>query len=353
MRVRVTHAEIHQSHHPVCLVSSLLIAQPSILFQDGIKQSVLDPAGPIAWRINDLWWLYFIVLLSVFCAVMVALCAAILRRRGNRLHPDLSSEHITERKLLKVVVSSVVVTAVILFSVLFMDVVTGRAISPVDSEFSVTIKVTAAQWWWRIEYEDKVPSQNVITANEIHIPVGKPVLLRLISNDVIHSLWVPGLNGKRDLIPGKDRITLFIEADKPGTYDGQCAEFCGHQHANMRFVVVAETADEFEAWLNAQRRPAVEPATDVAVHGRDVFLTSSCVLCHEIRGTNAAGKVAPELTHVASRTRIAAGTLSNTPQHLAMWIGDPQTVKPGVKMPTTRLTRQDLQAVVEYLEGLK
>jgi cytochrome c oxidase subunit II len=339
-----------QSH---CRITGLFVLQPIFLFQERINQSSLSPAGPMAARISTLWWIHFAILIAVFFAVVAVLAAALLRHREVRIHPNLSPEHITERRLMKVVVTSVIVTTIILFSVLFMDVVTGRAISPLDKEVAVTIKVTAAQWWWKIEYEDRVASQNVTTANEIHIPVGKPVLLRLMSNDVIHSFWVPSLQGKRDLIPGKDRTTLLIQADEVGTYDGQCAEFCGHQHANMRFVVIAETPDQFESWRDAQRQPAAEPMNDVAIHGRDVFLKSSCVLCHEIRGTDAGGKVAPELTHLASRRRLAAGTLPNTPQHLTTWIRNPQGVKPGVKMPTTRLTPADLQAIVGYLEGLK
>jgi cytochrome c oxidase subunit II len=321
-----------------------------------MNQSILNAAGPQAATISNLWWFFFIVLISVFVLVMFSLFAALFRRHAAErgILPDMTPNHITERTMTKVVISSVVITAVLLFTFLVTSVVSGHTVSSFGgSDEPITISVTAAQWWWKIEYEDKVPSQIVTTANEIHIPAGKPVLLRLMSNDVIHSFWVPNLHGKRDLIPGKDNITLSLQADQPGIYRGQCAEFCGHQHAKMRFLVIAQSPPEFEAWLEQQRRPAAEPDNDAARHGRDVFLHTTCVTCHEIRGTDAGGKVAPELTHVASRMLIAAGTLPNTRDRLTEWISDPQHVKPGVKMPQSPLAPDDLNAVVAYMESLK
>jgi cytochrome c oxidase subunit II len=319
-----------------------------------MNQSVLNAAGPQAATITHLWWMFFFILIGVFVLVMFALGVALFHRRPDSDdYPDLRPEHMTERTKLKVVASAVGITTILLFALLIMSVVSGHAISSFGSPEPLRIKITAAQWWWKIEYEDAVPSQNVSTANEIHIPVGRPVLLRLLSNDVIHSFWAPNLHGKRDLIPGKDNITLSIQADRPGIYRGQCAEFCGHQHAKMRFLVIAHPPEEFQAWLEQQRRPATEPSTEEAHRGREIFLHSTCVTCHEIRGTDAGGKVAPELTHVGSRMSIAAASVPNTRGELARWISDTQHIKPGVKMPANPIPASDLNAVVTYLEGLK
>jgi cytochrome c oxidase subunit 2 len=208
------------------------------------------------------------------------------------------------------------------------------------------------QWWWEIRYPEAIPSNRVITANEIHIPVGVPVRVMLSATDVIHSFWVPQLGGKRDLIPGHDAET-WLRADSAGTYRGQCAEFCGHQHAKMALVVVAEPRAEFDEWLARQRQAADSQLTPEQTAGRDVFMRSTCALCHGIRGTDAGGTVGPDLTHLASRGSIASGTLPNTREHLANWIRDPQGIKPGVKMPATPLTDAELQALVSYLGSLR
>jgi cytochrome c oxidase subunit 2 len=192
----------------------------------------------------------------------------------------------------------------------------------------------------------------VITANEIHIPVGQPVEFQLKSRDVIHSFWVPTLHGKRDLIP-RHVTTMTLQADRPGVYRGQCAEFCGYQHAHMAILVVAEPLEQFAAWLEHQRRPAAEPSDARQQRGQEVFLSAPCVMCHTIRGTLAGGRVAPDLTHIAGRHTLAAGTLPNTPGHLAGWIIDPQHIKPGNRMPAHSLNADDLQALLAYLGSLK
>jgi cytochrome c oxidase subunit 2 len=197
-----------------------------------------------------------------------------------------------------------------------------------------------------------VPQQNVTTANEIHVPVGRPVVFEVTSRDVIHSFWAPNLNGKKDLIPGYQR-SLWFKADTPGVYRGQCAEFCGHQHAKMAFFIVAEPPAQFAAWLDAQRKPAPQPTDSVAHRGLQVFLASPCVMCHAIQGTSAGATFGPNLTHLASRRTIAAGTLPNTRGNLAGWIVDPQRIKPGANMPPNGLHPQDLQALLTYLQGLK
>jgi cytochrome c oxidase subunit 2 len=315
--------------------------------------SILDSAGPFSHHIENLWWGYFIVLMSVFGIVMIVLLFALLKRRPLTPDPDLSSNTTTERRSLNVVSGSVAITAVVLIGFLVSSVITGKAIATVDDPKAVHIQVTGNQWWWDIQYQDSTPARMVRTANEIHVPVGRPVILQLKSNDVIHSFWVPNLMGKRDLIPGKDVNSLLFQVDTAGTYRGQCAEFCGYQHAKMAFFLVAQSPEDFESWMNDQRRPAADPTDDEAQKGQHLFLTTTCVMCHQIRGTIAAASAGPDLTHVAGRLRLAGGTLSNTPQHLADWINHAQQIKPGAKMPSHRLSSGDLNAVVAYVETLK
>jgi len=196
------------------------------------------------------------------------------------------------------------------------------------------------------------PSRVFTTANEMHIPVGKNVALQLQSRDVIHSFWAPNLQWKRDLIPSRINMQ-WIRADRPGKFRAQCAEFCGLDHALMAMWVIAEPEDQFEQWYNAQLASAVEPDNDVKRHGRQVFLDHACAMCHNIQGTPANGQVAPDLTHFASRSSIAAGTLPNTKGYLAGWIADPQNIKPGNHMATVALTPADMQPLLEYLESLR
>ena len=190
------------------------------------------------------------------------------------------------------------------------------------------------------------------TANELHIPVGRPVVVKLQSPDVIHSLWVPNLAGKKDLIPGRT-TALRLRADQPGIYRGQCAEFCGFQHAKMALLVIAEHPEEYERWAQSQRESARMPESDLAKRGQRVFLTAPCVMCHAIQGTPANGKTGPDLTHVASRRTLAAATVPNTRGYLAGWIVDPQHIKPGTNMPAITLAPDDLQALLAYLESLR
>jgi cytochrome c oxidase subunit 2 len=220
------------------------------------------------------------------------------------------------------------------------------------TEKAVRIRATGHQWWWEFRYDDPTPSNMFTTANEIHIPIGRPVEFELQSTDVIHSFWIPNLHGKRDMIPGHPTRTV-LQADKAGTYWGQCAEFCGYEHAKMRFKVVAESDADFQKWLAAARQPAAEPTTDSQKKGRAIFLGRTCVMCHTIGGTIAGAMTGPELTHLASRSKIAAGTLPNTRGYLAGWIANPQQIKPGVRMPPNALPPDELQALLDYLESLK
>jgi cytochrome c oxidase subunit 2 len=225
-------------------------------------------------------------------------------------------------------------------------------VASLGASSALSIAVTGHQWWWEIEYEDGVASRRMRTANEIHLPIGRPVVIKVTSRDVIHSFWVPNLQGKRDLIPGYT-TAIWLQADRPGIFRGQCAEFCGLQHAHMAFDVVAETEAEFERWLQGRRQSAREPQNAVERQGHEVFMTTRCASCHTVRGTAANGQIAPDLTHVASRSTLGAGTLPNTPEHLAAWIRDPQASKPGNQMPPNPLSSEQARALLAYLATLQ
>jgi cytochrome c oxidase subunit 2 len=313
------------------------------------RPSVLDPAGPQATAISHLWWLMFWVCTGVFLLVVGFLLYAVFHPR--RQDPPVITA-VGEQRTARAVIAAVVLTILILLVFLVADFLTGRTLAALSTSQPLKITVTGHQWWWEVRYQDSNPSQIVTTANELHLPVGQPVLLELTSQDVIHSFWVPNLHGKRDLIPGY-LTTLWLQADQAGVFRGQCAEFCGYQHAHMALLVLAEPPAQFHAWLEAQRSPAALPTSALQQHGQQVFLSSSCVLCHTIRGTPAGGNTAPDLTHLASRQTLAAATLPNTPGHLAGWIVDAQRLKPGNKMPPNSLASGDLQALLAYLESLK
>jgi cytochrome c oxidase subunit 2 len=241
---------------------------------------------------------------------------------------------------------------VILFGLLVASVWAGRAVTSLHASSAVTINVIGHQWWWEIEYEDAVAARRMLTANEIHIPVNRPVVLKVTSRDVIHSFWAPNLLGKRDLIPGYT-TAIWLQADRPGIFRGQCAEFCGLQHAHMAFDIVSEPDAAFLRWLDGMRQPASDPHGEIERRGRAVFMTARCAACHTIRGTDAHGQVAPDLTHLATRSTLGAGTLPNTPEHLDAWVRDPQASKPGNQMPPNPLAPDDLQALLAYLRTLR
>jgi cytochrome c oxidase subunit 2 len=257
-----------------------------------------------------------------------------------------------------VVIAAVIVSVAILFTLLFIDFFTGRAIYALgDSEMTggdpVEIKITGHQWWWEVQYENQAqPSKMMMTANELHVPVGRPVKLSLNSTDVIHSFWVPNMHGKKDLVPGHP-TEMWLRAEKPGTFRGQCAEFCGLQHAHMRLTFVADAPEAFEQWMQGQSADAATPTNPTAQRGAEVFLSNQCMMCHSINGTNARATVGPDLTHVGSRAMLASGAIPNTRGYLAGWIANPQNIKPGVRMPPNQLASDDLNALVDYLESLK
>ena len=321
------------------------------------SQSVLKPAGPNARVITDLLGYFVIPLGTIFLIVMaVALSSLFRRHRGIQQEP-LEHTHLpspeTERTLTRFVGGATVITAMILLGLIVISVSAGKAISDrAMPAGALAIEVAATQWWWSIRYVNDDPSLVFVTANEIHIPTHRPILIRGTSLDVIHSFWVPGLEGKRDLIPSRV-TTEWFQADKPGRYRGQCAEFCGMQHAHMGLWVVAEDEPQFSEWMKGQLQNSVAPTNASQRRGQQVFLENACVLCHAIRGTSAAGQVAPDLTHLASRFTLAAGTLTNNRGNLAGWIADPQGAKPGNHMATIPLHSEDMQPLLDYMESLK
>ena len=323
----------------------------------GHQQSALDPAGTQAAKIAGLWWFLLGLLTIIFVIVMAVMVWALARRHRGIEQEPLEGVHrpstATESRLTRTVAGASALTVLILLGLIVTSVSTGKSIADLSQrKDGMVVEVTGNQWWWYIRYPNDDPQRIVVTANEIHIPVGRPVMIRGTSNDVIHSFWVPNLHGKRDLIPSRIS-TEWIEADQPGRYRGQCAEFCGTQHAHMALWVIAEPVDQFEAWMRQQLQPSAEPSDPNLTRGRDVFLDHACILCHSIGGTEAAGQVAPDLTHLGSRSTIAAGTLPNTKGNLAGWISDPQQIKPGNHMATVDIKAEDLQPLVDYLESLK
>jgi cytochrome c oxidase subunit 2 len=312
-------------------------------------QSVHQPAGPHALLIDRLGHLLYWTSAAVFVLVVAALLWAAFHRR----RPEESSrDPARERRMTIAVATASAATIAVLFLCTLATYATGRELTAPPGGKPLQIRVTGHQWWWSIEYRDSIPIDWVTTANEIHLPVGRPAVFELSTQDVNHSFWLPDLGPKRDLIAGQE-TSIWYRADSAGIYRGQCAEFCGYQHAKMALTLVAEPPDSFAAWLTRQRQAASPPTDALARRGLEVFLGSTCVTCHTITGTPAGGRVGPDLTHLASRRTIAAGTLPNPRGNLAGWILDPQGIKPGAKMPPTRLDPADLQALLTYLETLR
>jgi cytochrome c oxidase subunit II len=312
---------------------------------NGSNQSALAPAGEYASHIGRLWNVFLAVSVVVYVLVLIALGLALFRR-GRVAVAE------TPRGAVMAVSIAIGVTVLTLFGLLTASIFTSRSLASVSGGPMLQIKIKGHQWWWAVEYEEQQPSNRITTANEITIPVGVPVNLLLESPDVIHSLWIPNLHGKRDLIPGK-KTSFVIKADRAGVFRGQCAEFCGQQHAKMALWVNAVSRDQYAQWAEAQRKPSKIPSDPVLRKGQDVFMASPCPLCHTIAGTPASGKTAPDLTHFASRRSIAAGTLPNRRGYLAGWILDPQHIKPGSFMPPMALEKGDVEPLVAYLESLR
>jgi len=313
--------------------------------------SAMVTAGPRAHHIAELMTLFTGIAAVVYLIVIGVLVWALLRRRARTRFDDEAGRQAADRKAQRVIAAATALTVIILITLGLADFFVQRSLFTPPKD-PLRVLVTGHQYWWEIEYDDPEPSQRLRTANELHIPTGRPVELVLTSRDVIHSFWLPSITGKKDLIPGHTNTEVLV-AQAPGLYTGQCAEFCGLQHAKMRLVLHADAPADFEHWRQQQLQPGREPATDEERRGRSVFTSASCVLCHSVQGTDASATVGPDLTHLASRGMIAAGTLPNTPGNLAAWITAPHRLKPGVQMPATALPPDDLGALTRYLASLQ
>ncbi|HWH18471.1 MAG TPA: cytochrome c oxidase subunit II [Allosphingosinicella sp.] len=314
------------------------------------RQSVTGGDGLHSGQFNSLFLIFLLVTAFFYLLVIAFLVAAVVRRRGRA--EDRPEKSGGEGGFRLILIGWVALVALGLTGLTAASYFSDAAAGGARPANAIRIAVTANQWWWDVRYLDPVPANTIRTANELHLPVGVPVHIQLKSNDVIHSFWVPNLAGKQDLIPG--RITdITLIPRKEGLYRGQCAEFCGLQHAHMALDVTVEPMETFEAWRRSQLRPAPPPATPLAVTGYNYIMTQECSACHNISGTPASGQVAPDLTHIASRRSIGAGTFPMSRGHLYAWIADPQSAKPGNHMPYVGLEPHELHGVVAYLETLK
>lgn len=306
-------------------------------------QSAAHPAGLQAALTGNLFMLFLGVTGFFFLLVLISLGWAIVKRdRGDP----------SERRLRLTVAAWAGLITLGLFALTIGSYFTDRHLALAAVERApVQIKVTAQQWWWEVEYRDGTQANNFRTANEIHLPVGQAAHIQLVADDVIHSLWIPNLAGKQDLIPGRP-TDLALLPQKTGRYRAQCAEFCGLQHAHMALDVIVESPEQHAAWCAKSLAPAPRPQTAQQRLGYNVFMNGQCAACHAITGTPAFGTVGPDLTRVASRATLAAATEPNVRHWLERWIADPQGIKPGNRMPQVKLTTQELQAVAAYLEML-
>lgn len=319
------------------------------------NQTALNPVGPASLRIEHTFATIFWITATVTFLVFATLIYFVVRRKHAAITdpiPQTTTEK-NDKFAARAVGAAVGVTVLLLFIMMISSFITSRRLGRMHDQDALTIEVYGHQWWWEVHYPNlKEPYREVITANEIHVPVGSLIRIEGTSRDVIHSFWAPNLNGKRDLLPGYTN-DLFFRVDQPGRWRGQCAEFCGLQHAHMSFYTVAESKKDFENWMTEQAQSARQPTTPQTQHGLQVFLTRQCVMCHTIRGTVAGSRVGPDLTHLASRSTIAAGTLPNTIGNLGGWILNAQSIKPGVRMPPNQLSGSDLQDLLAYLETLR
>ncbi|MGA0572756.1 cytochrome c oxidase subunit II [Variovorax sp. VNK109] len=302
---------------------------------------VLQTAGDAAHQIATVSWVLFIGGGLIFIGVMALLAWALFRR----------SE--TTRPMVWLALGGVAFPAVVLSMLFAWSLPMSPLWKPVPPPDALIITVTGRMWWWDVRYGAAGDAPAFDTANEIRIPVGRPVYLALTSGDVIHSFWVPALAGKVDMLPGRIQH-LQVRATQAGTFRGQCAEYCGIQHARMALHVVAEPPEVFDAWRRTQTKPAAAPVTAQQLRGRELFLAQRCNACHTVRGVASGSRLGPDLTHVGSRLHLAAGTLPNSVSSLSQWVAHVQDVKPGARMPSyARLERQQLDDLGVWLESLK
>ena len=304
--------------------------------------SIVDPHGPEAHRIASVWWLMFALAAGVYVIVAGFILFAVVRgRRSEGGKPSRVSDN-------TFIWWGGIIVPVVILAVLAVETVSAVSDVRKPEASPLRIEVVGKRWWWDVRY----PDDGVVTANEIHIPVGRPIEIGLDSDNVIHSFWVPQLAGKLDMIPGQHNI-LRLKADAPGTYRGQCAEYCGLEHGRMVFLVIADPPDVFARWVARYQRTPAPPEDEAAARGQVVFMREPCAGCHTIRGTQATGTYGPDLTMFGSRTSIGSVTVPNTTGNLAGWIANAQSIKPGNLMPPIALSPGDLNDLVAYLESLK
>ena len=309
---------------------------------EGWPPPIFDPAGPYAWPVTTLGWILLAMAAAVFAIVLAALYIAI--RGKPRLQSRLGGTT-------AIWIGGIAFPVVVLTLLLVYGLSLTRQLSQPAPDGAMTVRVTGEMWWWRIAYLDDAGEPLLHDANELHIPVGKPVVLELESADVIHSFWVPQLSGKLDMIPGR-RNAMVIQADRPGVYGGQCAEYCGGPHALMGFVVVAHPARQFEAVMQGRIDRSARPKGGSPARGAQLFASSGCAACHRIGGTDANGLAGPDLTFVGSRRTLGAGILPNNRGTMMGWIANSQAIKPHNRMPAyTVLSGEEVTALAEYLEA--
>jgi cytochrome c oxidase subunit 2 len=304
------------------------------------KSSAFEPFGPAASMISDIWWIMLFAFSGIFLLVLVLLALALLRRRWQTTpRPPLGDTSF-------ITLGGLVMPTLILLPLLIHTLFVTRKLEPPAD--ALVIRLTGYMWWWDVQY----PEQNITLANEIYVPVGRPVRLEMTSGDVIHSFWPPSLSGKTDLIPGQ--ITKhWLEVDQAGSYRAQCAEFCGLQHARMALMVIAIPEEEFVNWVVQKQKPKSVADHPILQQGQRAFMEEGCGECHTIRGTAAQGKVGPDLTHVGSRSSLGAGVIANSYGSLAGWVANPQALKPGNHMPPSYVKAEDYHPLITYLMSLE
>jgi cytochrome c oxidase subunit 2 len=302
---------------------------------------------PGTQQANDILSAFYIMLgVAIFIFAVVAGLVIYVSIRFRRREGDPEPKQFSENVRLEVL--WIVIPTLIVIGLFFVTVRLMSVVNPPVIERKPNLVVVAHQWWWELHY----PQSGVTTANEVHLPVGSLQLLRLVSDDVVHDFWVPSLGKKVDIIPGHPNH-LWLTIERPGTYLGTCDEFCGAEHAWMRILVIGQTPDEFEAWLRHQKQPIILPSTVPALNGVGIYMEKNCINCHSINGLETRGKVAPDLTHLASRQTLASGVFTNTPGNLFKWLKNPQAVKPGCHMPNLHLSDTEVNYLVAFLGGLK
>jgi cytochrome c oxidase subunit 2 len=333
---------VTSARRTIVRVAALVVAPLLLAACGGDSPSALDRAGSESDRLATVWWIAFGAAAAVYVIVAGLVVFGALRK-GDARH-DAPRDR---REQVVIAIGGVLVPFLILLFFAYVTVETSAHLRQQTSNTALQIEVRGERWFWDVRY----PQLGIRTANEVHLPVGRPIHIKLLSDNVIHSFWVPQLAGKEDMVPGQPNDLTFT-AKRAGRYRGLCAEYCGVEHARMQFIVFADEPTDFGRWTAQQQQRSTLPTSDEEAAGELVFMREACAGCHTIRGTPANGTIGPDLTDVGSRSTIGSGILDNTPENMKKWIGDTQGVKPGALMPTIPLSQRDLDAVVAYLEGL-